>query len=170
MICPQCGHDNVPGAEDCAECQQDLTQFDMPAPQNRVERSLMEDSVTAVRPAKPVTIRDTATVGDAIKVLSSKGLGALLVLDGNSHLVGILTERDLLLDVVGLYDDYEHLPVSQVMTRSPETVNSGDTLVFALHKMDVGGYRHLPVVRDNRAVGVISVKDVLRHVIELCND
>jgi CBS domain-containing protein len=50
------------------------------------------------------------------------------------------------------------------MTRDPETVTPADTLAFALGKMDAGGYRHLPVVAGGRPVGVVSVRDVLRHV------
>jgi len=47
MICPTCGHDNLPGNEECSNCLQDLTPLDRPAPQTRVERSLMEDPVSA---------------------------------------------------------------------------------------------------------------------------
>jgi len=54
------------------------------------------------------------------------------------------------------------------MTPNPETVTSGDTLAFALGKMDAGGYRHLPVVAGGKPVGVISVRDVLRHVTDVC--
>jgi CBS domain-containing protein len=168
VICPQCGHDNVPGAEECAGCLQDLTQFDLPRPSNRIERSLMEDSVLVLRPSLPVTIGQDASAGDAIRLLSERGLGALLVVDAQKRLVGILTERDLLMKAVGHVDDYEAVPVGQIMTHTPETVTSEDTLAFALHKMDGGGYRHLPVLRDGRPVGVISVRDVLRHVSQLC--
>jgi CBS domain-containing protein len=54
------------------------------------------------------------------------------------------------------------------MTPNPETVSSGDTLAFALHKMDGGGYRHLPVISGGRPTGVISVRDLLRHFTRLC--
>ena len=43
-------------------------------------------------------------------------------------------------------------------------------LVVALHKMDVGGYRHLPIVTDGRPVGVISVRDLMRHITRMCHD
>ena len=48
--------------------------------------------------------------------------------------------------------------------------NLYDTLAFALHKMDVGGYRHLPILREGRPVGVLSVRDMLRHITRLCKD
>jgi CBS domain-containing protein len=56
------------------------------------------------------------------------------------------------------------------MTPKPETVQMGDILAAALAKMDAGGYRHLPVVQNGRPVGVISVRDVLRHLIRFCAD
>jgi CBS domain-containing protein len=54
------------------------------------------------------------------------------------------------------------------MTCGPETVTSSDSLAFALHKMDGGGYRHLPVVSGGRPTGVISVRDLLRYFTRLC--
>ena len=62
------------------------------------------------------------------------------------------------------------LPVEPFMTPNPETVTAEDTLAFALHKMDIGGYRHLPVLTDDRPSGVISVRDLLRHFTRLCKD
>jgi CBS domain-containing protein len=70
--------------------------------------------------------------------------------------------------VVGIIPDFAHLPLQPVMTLNPETVSPDDTLAFALHKMDVGGYRHLPVVEGGRPVGIISVRDVIRHITRLC--
>jgi len=56
------------------------------------------------------------------------------------------------------------------MTPHPETVGPADPLAFALGKMAGGGYRHLPVVKDGQPVGVISVRDILRHIVWLCRD
>ncbi|MGH7224104.1 MAG: CBS domain-containing protein, partial [Gemmataceae bacterium] len=59
-------------------------------------------------------------------------------------------------------------PIQDFMTADPETVRPTDTLAFALHKMDVGGYRHLPVLKDGQLLGIISVRDMLRHMTRLC--
>ena len=56
------------------------------------------------------------------------------------------------------------------MTPNPETVRPTDTLAFVLHKMDGGGYRHLPVLKDGQPLGMISVRDMLRHITRLCKD
>jgi CBS domain-containing protein len=95
-------------------------------------------------------------------------VGALLVTDGDCKLLGIFSERDLLTKVVGVHESFGQLPVSQFMTPKPETVEVDDTLNFALHKMDAGGYRHLPVLQGGKPVGVISVRDMLDHITKLC--
>lgn len=170
MICPNCGFDNLPGSEECGRCLQDLTQLDQPAPLDRVERKLMESPVSILAPRGAITLRPTATVGEAMGVMLREDIGALLVVDAEGRLLGIFSERDLLLKVAGLHDAFTELPVAQFMTTHPETVTALDTLAFAIHKMDVGGYRHLPIVHDDRPVGVISVRDVVRHITRLCRD
>jgi CBS domain-containing protein len=93
--------------------------------------------------------------------------GAVLVTGPGGELVGILTERDFLTKVAGAAG-FDALPVARFMTAAPETVAPTDVLAFALGKMDAGGYRHLPVVVAGRPVGVISVRDILRHLIAVC--
>jgi CBS domain-containing protein len=168
MICPNCGHDNLPGSEECARCLQDLTQLDLPVAQNRVERSLMEDPVSALRPREPVVVRATASVREAIQIMLARDIGSLLVVDEGGKLIGIFSERDLLTKVAGLGQSCASRSVREFMTPNPETVTSTDTLAFALHKMDGGGYRHMPVTSAGRPTGVISVRDLLRHFTRLC--
>jgi CBS domain-containing protein len=168
MICPNCGYDNLPGSEECGRCLQDLTQLDRPMANNRVERSLMEDPVGQLNPRVPVTLPATATLREAIATLLGRDIGALIVVDAQQKLLGIFSERDLLKKVAGLSEVSLDKPVGSFMTPKPETVSSTDTLAFALHKMDVGGYRHLPVLSGDRVVGVVSVRDMLRHITHLC--
>src|SRR5262249_34965907 len=156
MICPNCGHDNLPGIEECSRCLQDLTQLDRPMAGNRVERSLMEDPVSVLQPRQPVTVRAGTSVREAIGIMLGADLGALLVVGADGGLLGIFSERDLLTKVAGVREPYADLPVRDVMTPNPETVTATDTLAFALHKMDVGGYPHLPVVDEGKPVGVGS--------------
>src|SRR5947199_4884257 len=96
MICPTCGYDNLPGSEECNRCLQDLTQLDRPVAHDRVERSLMEDPVSALGPHEPVTVLPTATVSRAMEMMLEKNIGALLVVDDGGKLLGIFSERDLL--------------------------------------------------------------------------
>ena len=64
--------------------------------------------------------------------------------------------------------DYSTTPVREFMTPNPECVQATDTLAIALHKMDVGEYRHLPVLDEGKPVGMMSVRDMLRHITRLC--
>src|SRR5437016_10714116 len=106
MICPTCGFDNLPGSEECNNCQQDLTQLDRPTAQDRVERSLMEDPVSALQPRTPITVRPTATIREAMQTMLERDIGSLLVVDSEGKLLGVFSERDLLTKVAGLHDAY----------------------------------------------------------------
>ncbi len=168
MICPSCNYDNVPGADHCANCLQDLAPLDRPIPLDRVQRSLMDDTVSALEPRPIITIGPRSSVGEAIQTMLANNIGALPVVDEAGRLVGIFSERDLLLRVAGLPGDYAGRAVEEFMTLRPETVRDSDTLAFALHKMDSGGYRHLPVLRGERLIGMISVRDMMRYLTRLC--
>lgn len=167
MICPNCGYDNVPGAEECASCEQDLTHLDRPEPRDRIEQCLLLDTVRDLGPAKPVQIRSTETVQEALGTMALHNVGAVLVVGPGDELMGILSERDILNDVCGVVDDYHDRPVTEFMTPNPITVTLDEKLAFALYKMDVGGYRHLPVLESRHPVGMISVRDLLRYVARL---
>ena len=167
MLCPSCGIENIMGAEACIRCLTALTPFDAPQASDAVEWSLITETVAVLKPRKPVCVAATADLAKAMSVMIDEGVGAVLVLGSSGKLAGILTERDFLTKIAGS-DAFAYLPVAQFMTADPETVRPGDPLAFALRKMDVGGYRHLPVVVDDRPIGMISVRDVLRHVLALC--
>jgi signal-transduction protein with cAMP-binding, CBS, and nucleotidyltransferase domain len=168
MICPHCGFNNLPGSEQCDNCQADMTQLDRPVAQDRVERSLMEETVAQLQPRKAVTLPLTATVHQAIDIMLANDIGAVLMVDDAGELAGIFSERDLLTKVAAPDQDHTTEPVSRFMTPNPETVRPTDTLAFVLHKMDCGGYRHLPVLKDGQPLGMISVRDMLRHITRLC--
>ncbi len=170
MICPNCGHDNLPGDEECSRCGQDLTQLDRPVAHDQVERSLMEDAVCSLHPPEPITTPPTTSVSDAIQTMLKHDIGALVVVDASGKLLGIFSERDLLTKVAAEDADYSKLTVGESMTPNPECVDACDTLAFALHKMDVGGYRHLPVMDEGRPAAVLSVRDMLRHITRMCKD
>lgn len=169
MLCPSCGSANLPGADSCVRCELSLTSLDGPTPADKVEVSLMADPVSVLKPKPPVTISADAPLEEAISCMMSHGVGALLVVDRDQSLVGILTERDFLTKIAGRAGWDGH-PVREFMTVHPETVSSCDPLAFAVRKMDVGGYRHLPVMENGKAIGVVSVRDVLSHVTKLCRD
>lgn len=171
MICPSCNASNLPGSEVCRHCLHDLTQLDKPVAHDRVEKSLMEDPVRVLNPRKAVTLPPTATVAQAIQTMLACDIGAVLVVTPEGQLAGIFSERDLLTKVTNGNCSAASLPIAHFMTPHPETVRESDSLAFVLHKMDVGGYRHLPVLQEGgKPLGMISVRDMLRHITRLCKN
>lgn len=121
-----------------------------------LQRTIRE--VIAARPA--VHVSPAHTVRDAALLMGREHVGALPVLD-NGRLVGIFTERDALLRVIGRSLDPQGTRVAQVMTPHPQTIDPDHPLAHALLKMHEGGYRHLPVLEDDRLIGVVSVRDAM---------
>jgi CBS domain-containing protein len=95
--------------------------------------------------------------------MHARGVGAVLVLE-DGRLVGILTERDMLRAVATGHEPDE--PVSEWMTHHPETIESTDTMEHAGVLMIHGGFRHLPVVDGGTLVGILSLRDLMRVVLE----
>jgi CBS domain-containing protein len=95
-------------------------------------------------------------------------LGCILVVDEQQHLVGIITDRDLLVRMMGKGLNPATIKVDDIMTPSPESLCANDPIAFALNRMHLGHYRHIPlIVSDGERgypVGVVSSKDILNHV------
>ncbi|HEU4389654.1 MAG TPA: CBS domain-containing protein [Blastocatellia bacterium] len=160
MICPRCGHENIAGDDRCENCLEPFRDRDVPHAREGLQRILMEQHVSAIATTALVAVKPEATVAEALREMKSHGVGCVLVVS-EGMLAGIFTERDLL-DVVSEARDLDAVPVTQVMTGHPEAVESSDSLRFALHKMSVGGFRHIPITEAGRAVGIVSAKDVVR--------
>jgi CBS domain-containing protein len=102
-------------------------------------------------------------LADAAKRMVERGVGAVLVLAGE-RLEGILTERDLMKAVAAGYS--EDAKVGDWMTRHPETIEADDSTGHAAALMIHGGFRHLPVLDGDTPVGIISIRDLMRLVID----
>ena len=102
-------------------------------------------------------------VAEAARRMVDRGVGAVLVMEGE-RLAGILTERDVLRAVAeGRVED---ALVGERMTRHPETVEASESTGHAASLMIHGGFRHLPVTEGAAIVGIISIRDLMRVVLE----
>ena len=110
-----------------------------------------------------LTVKPEVTLTDVAKRMVAKDVGAVLVYDGG-RLCGILTERDVLRAVADGID--ESTLVRDRMTPNPETLDAGDTTEHAAVLMIHGGFRHLPVMEAGEVVGVLSIRDLMRVVLE----
>jgi len=102
-------------------------------------------------------------VTEVAKRMVAKDVGAVLVFDEGA-ICGILTERDVLRAVADGIDDATL--VRDRMTANPETLDADDTTEHAAVLMIHGGFRHLPVVEQGEVVGVLSIRDLMRVVLE----
>lgn len=111
-------------------------------------------------------IPPNATVFDAVSLMADHNVGAVIVLD-ERRLVGILSERDYARKVILLDRMSRETLVSEIMTADVQTVSLDDSIDRCMEMMTTGRYRHLPVVEGDEVVGVISIGDVVKAVIEL---
>ncbi len=169
MRCPACGTINVPGTDACERCSFALSGLDVPSPQDIVEESILLHPVNVLKPKQPVTALLSDPLAKIVHLLEQNGVGCVLIVDEHKHLVGIITERDFVRKLNGPLSTFAQRPASELMTPSPTTIGPDDPLALALQKMDFGGYRHLPIVDQGMPIGIISVRDVLRHVLQLCS-
>lgn len=163
MICPRCGQENLEGLDRCSNCMEPLRDRDVPQPTAGLQRLLMEEPVSAVAGSKLLTVAPDASVAEAARLMKQNHFGCVLVV-ADQLLVGIYTERDLLLNLAGTDKKLDELLVRDVMTRAPETVEPADSLRVALNRMSVGGYRHIPITAGGRVTGLITAKDALRFL------
>ena len=164
--CPNCGGKNIDGADDCARCGQPLDDAHLPPPATEVERSLLSDRVSALVPKKPITVERTTPVGDVMRLMVEHRIGCVVVADGGQP-VGIFSERDALRRLNTETARLAGQPVGNFMTPQPQTIVADAKIAFAVQRMDLGGYRHLPIVGERGdLVGIISAHDILRHLTE----
>lgn len=115
--------------------------------------------------SKIYSIDSKSTVYDAIKMMSEKGIGALLVID-NGSLNGIISERDYRDKVILKGRRSKDTPVKQIMTEQLYTVNSNDDIRLCMRIMTDRKIRHLPVLDNDKLSGIISIGDVVKTIID----
>ena len=165
MTCPDCGHDNIGGMDACEHCGQDLRSIDIPRPKAGLQRRIMETPLRELAPLPALTVKATDTVLKVIGQMKERRVGSAMVLEGK-QLVGIFTERDALNRLAGQSIDLHKVPIRDVMTRDPKCLTGEDTLAFALNRMAVGSYRHIPIVDEGEPLRFISIRGVLRYLHE----
>jgi len=110
-----------------------------------------------------ISIDPTATLDTAVKTLAEHKIGALLVLGPDRRVIGILSERDIVRALAERGAGVLSLPLAQVMTRKVVTCSESDSVGVLMERMTTGKFRHLPVIEDERVIGVVSIGDVVKH-------
>jgi len=115
----------------------------------------------------PVCIPPSVSIREAIEQMKSNRVGCVLIEEKN-RLVGVFTERDVLNRVTGQGLDLDRVKVSELMTQDPECLTLDDGVAYALNKMNVGGFRHIPLVDDvGKPVGVVAMRNIVDYIVHL---
>lgn len=163
MICPDCTTDNIAGTDFCESCGHDLRNLDVPGVRDAITDHLLNDRLGDLGAEQPVDVAPGDPVAYAVHVMQQHETGCVLV-EEDGTLVGILTERDVLMKAAGNQADLNAVAVRDIMTPDPVILREDDTLAVALHKMSIGGFRHIPLVAKGHATRVISIQDVFHHI------
>lgn len=125
----------------------------------------VKDVLTAKGNDDTHSIAPSATVWDAIKLMTEKSVGALLVTE-NGALVGIVSERDYLKKVALMGRASQTTAVSEIMTANPFTVSPDQDMEACMQLMTDKRIRHLPVVDNGKLLAMISIRDLLESTME----
>jgi CBS domain-containing protein len=161
VICPVCRFGNFPGDDTCANCGADLWNVDTPQSLTSFRGKLLGMHLDALGVPAPHVVDVGTSVADALEAMRRDAVDCLLVTDAGV-LVGIFTDRDAILKLAGR--PVAGRTMADVMTHDPVVLRSGDPVAVAINKMAVGGFRHVPIVKAGVPVGVVSARDVFRHL------
>ena len=111
-----------------------------------------------------ISVAPDASVFDAIKIMAEKAVGSLVVME-DDELLGIITERDYARKVIIKGRSSETTTVAEIMTVDVLTASSSESVKDCMEVMTEKKIRHLPVVEDNRVIGMISIGDLVEAII-----
>ena len=111
-----------------------------------------------------LSIAPSASVLDAIKLMAEKGIGALIVMDGET-MAGIVTERDYARKVILKGRSSHETPVSDIMSTGVISTSPDQTVNICMNVMTDKRIRHLPVVEGNKVIGLVSIGDLVKAII-----
>ena len=163
MRCPTCGFENLLGSDVCDNCGSDLAGRDVPEQAVSFRGRLLGEHLDELGIAPAEIVEADSDIDVAIQRMHDKGIDCVLVVD-SGRFVGIFTDRDAVLKVAGT--KLADRRIGALMTPDPVVLRHDETIAVAINKMAVGGFRHIPIVEDGRPTGVVSARDVFRHLAE----
>lgn len=161
MRCPVCGFVNLIGADICDNCGADIFGHDTPAQAPSFHGRLLGEHLDELGSPEPVTVTPDTPIDVVIARMHEAEVDCVLVM-GDDRLIGIFTDRDAVVKAAG--KRLESFQVRDFMTRDPVVLRHDDPIAVAIHKMAVGGFRHIPIVEDGRPTGVVTARDIFHHL------
>jgi len=131
-----------------------------------VNSDLLSDKIRALKLPRPLTVESGTSVREVIRKVQQHGAGYVLVTSAN-RLVGIMTERDVLMKVVARDVDYDEA-VDLFMTRDPRTMTPDDNIGEAISLMNRAGFRNIPIIdpESGAAIALFRIQDVIDYLAE----
>jgi CBS domain-containing protein len=163
MRCHSCGYENTVEDDQCEVCHASLSDSTVGDFDRELAEAISADPLSVLDPVAAVAVSPNTTVAEAVRLLAERNIGCVLVASSDK-LLGIFSERDALLRIGATYHDVAGRPVTEFMTGDPQTLSPTDSIAFALNRMDVNDFRHIPIEEDGKVVGIISVRDCLAYV------
>lgn len=120
--------------------------------------------IFGTKPLEIFSVTSSTSVLEALKIMTEKNISALLIIE-DEQLLGIFTERDYARKIVLHGKASKDTPISEAMTANPITVTLTDSIDLCMQIMTDKHIRHLPVVAENKAVGMVSIGDVVKFII-----
>jgi CBS domain-containing protein len=120
-------------------------------------------SILSTKGSDVTTTDPTATLESGIGILAEREIGALVVLGADHQVIGILSERDIVRALAERGAGALTEPLARVMTRKVSTCTQSETVNSIMKQMTAGKFRHVPVVEQERLVGIVSIGDVVKH-------
>ena len=127
------------------------------------------DQILSAKGKEVFSVLPTNTVYEALTAMSEKNIGAILVIE-DDVLKGILSERDYARKIVLKAKSSKKALVHEIMESCVETVEPSNNLDYCMEIMSKKRVRHLPVLENNRVIGIISISDVVKAIIEIQKD
>ena len=131
-----------------------------------MDSTTLRAPIETLKPKAPISVTKDTLIKDVLNIMRNKRFGCVCITE-NDSLLGIFTERDVLNKVIGGNLDVNTVKVGEVMTVDPEYLFLDDQIAFALNRMHVGGFRHIPLIDlTGKPTGIISVRDIMNYLIK----
>ena len=116
--------------------------------------------------SKVWTIRADQTIRDAVKILVQQKIGALLVMDDQDTIIGIISERDIVRSLHNHPSDIAEIPVQKLMTKDVIAASPEDDTSYLMGIMTQSRIRHIPVICEGKLEGLVSIGDVVKSQLQ----
>ena len=131
-----------------------------------LDEDVFEQPLRVLCKFPPLALDVAASIGQAAQLMRENRRGAVVITE-HGKVVGIVTERDLLMKVSADAGAWKDRPVNEIMTPDPDCLMLDDAVKFVMNRMHVGGYRHIPVINEaGEPIHVLALRDLLGFVLD----